>query len=146
MDRMTIKERAKVLLNSSPGLYRTVSAAYRYMNVLQGMSYVARHAPTIMMGARPIVVGYSSIPRPRWGHGAPAHARLLALIDAQRAGYEQLLRSFAPLRGALEAIPDRSPAEGPEPSWENTFFSGLDAVALYGMMATQKPRRYFEIG
>jgi hypothetical protein len=99
-----------------------------------------------MMGARPIVVGYSSVPRPRWGYGLPGHARLHALIDQNRSQYKELIRAFGGQRAALEAIPDSSPAEGPEPSWSNSFFSGLDAVALYGLMALHKPRRYFEIG
>jgi hypothetical protein len=145
-ERPTIKGRAKDFLSNSPTIYKTVSAAYRYLNVLQGLSYVARQAPNLMMGARPIVVGYSSVPRPRWGYGLPGHARLHALIDQNRSRYKELIGAFGGQRAALEAIPDASPAEGPEPSWNNSFFSGLDAVALYGLMALHKPRRYFEIG
>ena len=144
-ERPTIKGRAKDLLRSSPALYKTISAAYRQLNVLQGLSYVAKQAPKLMMGARPIVVSYASVPRPRWGYGLPGHARLYALIDQNRAAYQTLILSFANHRAALEAIPDTSPVEGPE-YWNNDYFSGLDAVALYGLLALHKPRRYFEIG
>jgi hypothetical protein len=141
-----MKDKAKKLLNRVPGLYRTVSAAYRSLGVVQGVAYVVERAPKIMMGQRPIVVGYASEPRPRWGYGQPAHAGLAAVIEAQRPQYERRLNEFGALRAAIEAIPVSSSPDSGEPSWENSFFSGIDAVALYGMIATHRPKRYFEIG
>jgi hypothetical protein len=141
-----LKDKARDLLARMPGLYKTASAAYRSLNVVQGIAYVAQHAAPIMKGARAIVVAYSSTPRPRWGHGVPAHPGLESVIAAGRPEYERLLRAFGPLRGALDAIPDAAGIDDPEPSWMNGFFTGIDAAGLYCMLGTQRPRRYMEIG
>src|SRR5215471_13313985 len=89
-----IKDKAKGLLESVPPLYKAASAVYRSLGVVQGMAYVAERAPRIMMGAHPIIVSHTSIERPRWGHGQPAHAGLAARIGAGRARYEDLIASF----------------------------------------------------
>jgi hypothetical protein len=140
-----MKNRAKTLLAGVPGLYRTASAAYRSLDVVQGMLDVAKRADDIMMGARPIVVSYGGVPRPRWGHGTPPHAGLAAVLERGRARYADVIRACAPFRAAMEAIPLAS-ADPSEPSWENGYFSGLDAAALYGLLAARRPRRYLEIG
>jgi hypothetical protein len=33
-----------------------------------------------------------------------------------------------------------------EPAWVNGFLPGLDAAALYGMLALQPPETYLEVG
>lgn len=33
-----------------------------------------------------------------------------------------------------------------EPYWQNSYFSSLDAICLYGLIALRKPSRYFEVG
>ena len=141
-----LKSRAKDLLGANTGLYRTVSAAYRSLSVLKGMAHVAQRAHTIMMGSRPIVVAYASEPRPRWGHGRPPHAGLEAVIGAGRARYEASIRELGQYRAAMEAIADVAEPDSEEASWTNPYLSGLDAAALYGMIATKRPKRYLEIG
>jgi hypothetical protein len=143
MDGM--KNRAKNLLAGVPGLYRTASAAYRSLDVVQGMLDVAKRADDIMMGSRPIVVSYGGVPRPRWGYGTPAHPGLLAALERGRARYADVVRACAPFRAAMERIPLAATEPG-EPSWENGYFTGLDAAALYGLLASRRPRRYLEIG
>jgi hypothetical protein len=141
-----MKSKAKELLGANPGLYRTVSAAYRSLMVLKGMAGVAQRAHDVMMGQRPIVVDYAGRPRPRWGYGRPSHAGLDALIAAGRPRYEAELRALGHFRGAIEAIAETAPPDSTEVSWNNTFLSGIDAAILYGMIASKRPKRYFEIG
>lgn len=85
--------------------------------------------------------------KPRWGHGAKAHDKLYEIIDANRADYAARLAHFASFRDVYTSI--RTAAAEPsdqEPGWNNGFLPGLDVIALYGLMAQWKPRRYLEVG
>jgi hypothetical protein len=141
-----IKDKAKSFLASTPGLYRPVSAAFRSLGVLRGMAYVAAHRDRIMMGARPILISYPGEPRTRWAEHPSGHPALAGVIGAARSNYEALIRAFGAFRAGIERIPESEPGDSGEPSWTNGFFTGIDAVALYGMIATRRPKRYFEIG
>ena len=95
----------------------------------------------------PILPDYPVRPRPRFGHGVRAHRELEAIFAAQRAEYVAVLSSFLELREHLERIAEHPDAARPyEPAWSNGFFHGLDAVALYGLLARNNPARYVEIG
>jgi hypothetical protein len=142
----SMKEKAKQWLTRMPGVYRVASAAYRSLAVVRQMAYLTRHTRRIMMGSRAVVVTYPSQPRSRWGYGAAGEARLTAVIEKNRGEYERMLRSFAPFRGAIERIPQIAAAGSAEPNWDNGYFLALDAAALYGVIATARPRRLFEIG
>ena len=83
--------------------------------------------------------------QPRWGYGLPPHGRLAAMIGAQRSGYIQRLDKFIALEG-VSSIAANAPDDSPEPRWLNPWFTGLDALALYGMLTTQNPRLMLEIG
>src|SRR3954471_23768340 len=137
-----IKDTAKNLLASAPGLYRPLSAAYRSLGIVRGMAYVAAHRDRIMMGERPIMVSYQGEPRTRWTEQSAGHPALAGVIGGGRTDYEALIRSFGGFREAIERIPESAPAESLEPCWKNSYFTGLDAVALYGMLTTQRPKRY----
>jgi hypothetical protein len=113
---------------------------------MRGVAYLAANRDRIMMGARPILISYPGEPRERWADNPSGHPALAKVIGARRADYEKLIRSFGALREAIERIPESEPMESGEPSWTNGFFTGLDAVAQYGLLATLRPARYFEIG
>jgi hypothetical protein len=57
------------------------------------------------------------------------------------------LAGFLDWADALRRIPvepdERTPSS---PCWNNPWFSGLDAVALYGFIAAATPRLYLEVG
>jgi predicted O-methyltransferase YrrM len=141
-----LKGKAKDLLVKNPGLYRAVSGAYRSLSVLKGMATVAQRGQDLMMGQRPIVIAYGSEPRPRWGHGSGPHPGLDAIIGAGRARYEGVIRQIAAHRAAMEAVPESAPADGEEACWQNSFMSGLDAAALYGIVSSRRPKLYLEVG
>jgi hypothetical protein len=141
-----LKNKAKRLLAGSPSFYRPLSAIYRSVDVLRGMAYVVAQRSKIMMGAYPIMIAYPGRLNPRWSDNNSGHPHLAKLIDDNRGEYERLIKSFCPFRAAIERIPDSQPADSSDPSWTNSFFTGIDAVALYGILASQRPKRYFEIG
>jgi hypothetical protein len=73
------------------------------------------------------------------------HQALFDLLHQQRALYIAHLRRFQELAGYFGEIPVET--EDPlAPFWANPFFSGLDAIALTGMLVTLNPRRYIEVG
>lgn len=90
---------------------------------------------------------YRVDPRPRYGHGLPAHPALLEAIEANRPQYRELLQGFAALAPRLQQIrPAGQESDPAQPAWNNGFLPGLDIVGIYGMISALKPRRYVEIG
>ena len=58
-----------------------------------------------------------------------------------------MCRSFLAFAPYLLAIQKERSAAGPdEPCWINGFMPALDGVALYGLIALKKPKRFLEIG
>jgi len=85
--------------------------------------------------------------KPRFGHGLPAHGRLLEIIDKQRDTYQFWLgkiNSFAPQLQAIKKLSDEK--DPTQPGWNNAFLPGLDIMSLYAIIAETKPRRYVEVG
>jgi predicted O-methyltransferase YrrM len=50
------------------------------------------------------------------------------------------------MTGQLATIPVHQPADPWEPYWLNGWLPALDGIALYGLIALHRPRRYVEIG
>ena len=107
---------------------------------------LARWIRHLIRGHQRIFVDYPVQPRPRWGHGQPAHPELLQLLDQGRARYRDLLQRVAGLADSLARVPVRPEAGSTEPAWVNGFLPGLDAAALYGMLALSPPETYLEVG
>ena len=84
---------------------------------------------------------------PRWGHGRPLHPVLSRLIERHKDRYRANLRGMAAQADRLAKIPLEESEEAPlSPHWLNPWFSGLDAIALYGLLAQEHPDTYWEIG
>jgi glycosyltransferase involved in cell wall biosynthesis len=83
--------------------------------------------------------------RPRYGYGRAPHAGLERVLAAHNAAYRLELERLGGLADDLATIP-RDPTNPDAPHWRNTWFSGLDAVSLYGFLRLRAPRRYVEIG
>ena len=75
-------------------------------------------------------------------------SQIFKLLDSGRMRYAQYLRDFATLAPHLERIPVHSPDDGVglAPNWVNGWFPGMDSICLYGLLATQNPRWYVEVG
>jgi hypothetical protein len=95
---------------------------------------------------RTISLDYPVRPEPRYGWGKPPHQRLTALLDARRPAITALLEGFRALATSVCEIGVNAPKGPGEPFWNNGWFEGLDALALYGLLVRQPPRHYVEIG
>lgn len=86
--------------------------------------------------------GYDPRPRPR-----EALRRILEPILAAGAeSYRRQLATFAALAPRLLNIAARTDHAAPDPGWINDHMPGLDAVSIYGFLASLNPRRYVEVG
>ncbi len=84
---------------------------------------------------------------PRYGHGKPAHAELLSIIEKQDEQFAQLLNSSKKYSDNLLQIKDeKNETNSRNPVWNNGFLPGLDMVMLYTLIAELKPKKYVEIG
>ena len=89
------------------------------------------------------IYDYPYRPEPRTWPDSP----LTRLIEKGAAEYGEILRYFLTFNDAFRRIPVLpDPTSEATPAWDNTWLPGLDAVALYGMVAKQKPTRYIEVG
>jgi hypothetical protein len=61
------------------------------------------------------------------------------------AQYCKLLQSFNRWLPWLKKIPAQC-APGTSPCWNNIWIPPLDGIAIYGMIAGKRPRRYIEVG
>ena len=85
--------------------------------------------------------------KPRYGHGLPAHPRLLDIIDANReeyAGWMEKIMAHAPHLQAIKKL--HAETDPSQPGWNNGFLPGLDIMALYTIIAETKPNKYVEVG
>ena len=94
-----------------------------------------------------ILLDYPVHPQPRWDRAHP-HQELYEIIDRNRATYRTELQGFLTFEKELLAIPAHPPEGIPstEPCWFSGWMPGLDKVALYGMIATRRPRLFLEVG
>jgi hypothetical protein len=100
-----------------------------------------------MSSLYPIYVNYPIVPKPRFGGDQPRHGHLYDSVNRNRLQFETKLADFGQYRKEMSAIRfERDPLQPEEPFWNNDWFRGLDAIALYGILAKTDPKRYFEIG
>jgi hypothetical protein len=84
-------------------------------------------------------------PRPRYGHGRPAHPGLETLLAGGRDRYDATLRTLARHAADLGRIADHDPG-GAEPRWFNEWLIGLDTTSIYGFVRDRAPATYVEVG
>lgn len=95
----------------------------------------------------PLTLDYPVVAQPRWGVNQPPLAAMLAWFRARDADYMQTLATLYSFREALAALPE-DPAE-PDlgaPCWRNGYFTGLDAIAYFGLLGSLRPARVLEVG
>ncbi len=90
---------------------------------------------------------YKVNPKPRFGHGLPAHSLLLDIINANRTDYEKRIQYYLSLQSQIHSIKESNKETNENlPAWNNDFLPGLDIIAIYGMITEFKPSQYIEIG
>lgn len=82
---------------------------------------------------------------PRWGSGKPPHPLLHRIIARNKERYRAHSEAMVTHAHRLARIPLETELPG-SPAWRNPWFSGLDAVALYGLLAELQPEVYYEVG
>ncbi len=94
-----------------------------------------------------VMLEYPIRPEPRYGEGKPAHTEIATLLARGDVAYQATLSRFAEFSGNLIKISEaQSTSAAGEPYWDNTYFSALDAITLYGLLGSRKPSRYVEVG
>jgi hypothetical protein len=92
---------------------------------------------------------YPINPRPRFGFGLPSHSGIKAALERGRSAYEESLAAIAACHDVLHAIghhPQRRHVRNVAPTWNNIWFTALDAASLVGFLLARQPKRYLEIG
>jgi predicted O-methyltransferase YrrM len=92
---------------------------------------------------------YPVNPRPRFGYGQPSHPQLTAMLDRARPGYEWALDAVRLSRDVLHGIGHEARRRSEAafgPTWNNVWFTALDAATLVAFLLARKPARYLEIG
>jgi Methyltransferase domain len=109
--------------------------------------YIKWRLPEVVHPAYPIMLEYPIKPTPRYGHGKPAHPEISAQLARNDALYARTLASFSRFKESLLKIPEEPVgALSGEPYWNNTYFSAMDAISLYGFLGSKAPVRYMEVG
>ncbi|MGA2936008.1 MAG: class I SAM-dependent methyltransferase [Syntrophobacteraceae bacterium] len=88
---------------------------------------------------------YPINPVPRYGYGHEPHKRITNILSESIHQYRTLLKEMLAFQHDLEDIPLEQINET-SPFWNNGCFPGLDALALYCIIALMKPNHYYEIG
>jgi hypothetical protein len=101
----------------------------------------------IKRGWYPVFIKYPVYPKPRYGYnGEKAYPYLYEIIKRGKDAYKLQLKVLMEYEDYVLRIKSNEPDEVEQPYWNNPWFSGLDAVVLYGFIATTKPNLYLEIG
>lgn len=94
----------------------------------------------------PVILEYRINPQPRYGYGKPAHPILNKIISCQHDQYKEMLKGFLIHGAALSSIAIDTTEDVAAATFANSYFSGLDAAALYSIVATKNPETFFEVG
>lgn len=93
-----------------------------------------------------ILLDYPINQKQRWTPDKP-HELLHEMLNKKINTYKEVLESFLNMSEYLADIPSKIDNELLDgPYWENSWIPALDGIALYGFIASQKPKVYLEIG
>lgn len=114
-------------------------------------AYIKKHPLLLFLirsfkGYQTIQIEYSINPVPRYGYGKPPHAKLYAIINANREYYKRILQSFLKYEKYFLEIKTKGQSDSNEPTWINGWLPGLDSIAIYSFLAQNNPRIFMEVG
>ena len=95
--------------------------------------------------SRLFITDYAYFPEARPMAASAGGQQIQALFEKNEARMQQALLDIAQFTGSLSQIP-RTTNHPLQPCWDNPWFPPFDGVALYGLLAVHKPRRYIEVG
>lgn len=136
-------------MSRSPGgtaVPRVRAVATRVLStLLKGRQPDGDSSPPTNPLIEPIVPEYPLSIRSRYGYDHPPLRDIAELFAASRASFEQRLTSFRQHLPALARIPVHATTPT-DPCWANSYFTGLDAVALYAILVERNPKVFVEVG
>ena len=94
---------------------------------------------------RVLQLDYPAGGAPKFTPESGAHPELLPWFESQKPACRATMSLIHEYRADLERIPVAA-ADPLSPYWKNKWFSGLDAMALYAIVASRHPRRFTEVG
>ena len=98
-----------------------------------------------LTGNRVLPLDYPAGDGPKYRPDSRPHPELLPWFEAQKPGCRATLTLLHEYRADLERIPVAA-TDPLSPYWNNIWFSSLDAMALYAIVASRRPRRITEVG
>jgi Methyltransferase domain len=99
-----------------------------------------------LRGSGPVLVPeYRLSLRARWGWNGHPLEPVAALLGANVADYEEMIEDTCGLCGWARTVPAVA-ARPAEPSWDNDFWGGLDALVQCAALKRRNPATYLEIG
>jgi hypothetical protein len=81
----------------------------------------------------------------RYGHVVPNHKGMEVLFEEKKSSYLDLINEFSKHMEAFLEI-SWSKEDEINPHWHNYFLPSLDIITIFGFMALNRPKIYFEIG
>ena len=85
--------------------------------------------------------------QPRWGTTRPPIPELMDWFGGFKAEYLALFDVMRTKAASMAGVPlDFDEANLPAPAWNGVPYCPFDALTLYTMVQTHKPKRYLEIG
>jgi predicted O-methyltransferase YrrM len=110
--------------------------------------YFASRLGDLLAPQIPIALDGAVDARPRYGYGQRPHPLLYDMLAANTATYRAILQGIAEEVGMFHAIAAEAQeaASAAAPDFANSYFSGLDALALCEMLRRRNPRLYVELG
>lgn len=109
--------------------------------------YMRWRLPQLVRPDYPVILKYPVRPNARYGDGKPPHPALGRFFAESQQLYAETLTALEPFTAPIGRIAETATTAAPgEPYWQNIFFSGLDAIVLYGLLGQRRPARYFEVG
>lgn len=94
---------------------------------------------------RMFITDYAYFPESRPMAVSAGGQRIQEIFKQHEPRMRQTLLDIAQFTSTLTQIP-RTTQLPLQPCWDNPWFPPFDGVALYGLLALHKPRRYIEVG
>ncbi|SEK64615.1 Predicted O-methyltransferase YrrM [Bosea lupini] len=109
------------------------------LQILEGTPYSRYGVPIEYLPSRDFA--------PRWGYSQPRIPSLDSWFRAHASDFNAFLGSMRELAPQLARVPlEFDEAKLPLPAWGGVPYCAFDALTLYTMIRTHKPKRYLEIG
>ena len=122
----------------------------KYIRVIKNLfayPYKRNFINRLTQGWFPVLITYPVFPKPRYDYNDKnPYPFLNEIINKNRKVYKRQLMVLKKYKNNLRKIKTVQPDSIEEPYWKNDWFTGLDAIALYGLIASVKPKLYLEIG